>query len=207
MVILCVKIGKNWFLRKNSLKKTCDLYGTFDKYVRKWRFWVAKQSLECISLQIFSKWSSFKITGSHQPPDLPTLKAYPTHGESSRFDFFSAKMRGKDEIKSTWNNFNWLCFVFVFVVFFFWAQGENCLGGCCNPSRRTRVNGKNTFYALFQINPRLPKGMVTIPLTVCRRLYQNAKQSDPGHLSILFYILCGDFDEKNLGIPYNTGVG
>ena len=31
---------------------------------------------------------------------------------------------------------------------------------------------------------------------VCRRLYQNTKQSDPGHLSNLFYILCGHFVEK-----------
>ena len=23
----------------------------------------------------------------------------------------------------------------------------------------------------------------------------------------LFYILCGHFDEKNPGVPYNTGVG
>ena len=31
------------------------------------------------------------------------------------------------------------------------------------------------------------------------------KQSDPGHLSNLFYILCGHFDEKNPGSPPNTG--
>ena len=51
------------------------------------------------------------------------------------------------------------------------------------------------------------KGVVTTPLMVCRQLHQNAKQSDPGHLSNLFYILCGHFDEKNPGVPPNTGVG
>ena len=31
---------------------------------------------------------------------------------------------------------------------------------------------------------------------------KNAKESDPGHLEHLFYILCGNFDEKkNGGIP------
>ena len=55
--------------------------------------------------------------------------------------------------------------------------------------------------------------LVTIPLTVCRRLHQNVKQSDPWHLSIL----CSHFDEKTKqtnkqnktipGVPPNTGVG
>ena len=49
------------------------------------------------------------------------------------------------------------------------------------------------------LNPRLPKGVVTTPLTVCRQLHQNAKQSDPGHLSNLLYIHYGHFDEKNPG--------
>ena len=49
----------------------------------------------------------------------------------------------------------------------------------------------------------LPKGVVTTPLTVCLR---NAKESDPGHLGHLFYILCGDFDEKkNRGVPLRWG--
>ena len=38
--------------------------------------------------------------------------------------------------------------------------------------------------------------MVTTPLMVCRRVHQNAKQSDPGHLINLFYIPCGHLDEK-----------
>ena len=52
-----------------------------------------------------------------------------------------------------------------------------------------------------RINPRLPKGVVNTPQTVCLRLHQNGKQCDPGHLSNLFYILSGHFDEKNPGYP------
>ena len=37
------------------------------------------------------------------------------------------------------------------------------------------------------------------PLTVCLRPHKNAKESDPGHLRHLFYILCGHFDEKKIG--------
>ena len=46
-------------------------------------------------------------------------------------------------------------------------------------------------------NYRLPKGGG----------HQNAKQSDPGHLSNLFYILCGYFDETNPGVPPKIVVG
>ena len=67
--------------------------------------------------------------GSHQPPpppDLPTLKAYPTPGVDGRFEIFSLKWRGKDELEGTRNNFTpWLRD--------FEHQGENCLGGCCKP--------------------------------------------------------------------------
>ena len=45
------------------------------------------------------------------------------------------------------------------------------------------------------INPRPTKGSGH-PLTVCLRPHKNAKESDPGHLGHLFYILCGNFDEK-----------
>ena len=31
---------------------------------------------------------NFKVTGSHQPPDLPTLKAYPNSAEGGKFEFF-----------------------------------------------------------------------------------------------------------------------
>ena len=46
----------------------------------------------------------------------------------------------------------------------------------------------------------LPRGVVTTPLTVCLRPHKNAKESDPGHVGHLYYILCGHFDEKK-----NTG--
>ena len=86
-----------------------------------------KQSSECISLQIFSKYSNLKITGSHQPPpDLPTLKAYPTPGVGGRLEKCFAKMKGKDELEGTRSNFTpWLRD--------FEHQGKNCLRGCCNP--------------------------------------------------------------------------
>ena len=52
------------------------------------------------------------------PPDLPTLKAYPTPGVGGRVEFFFAKMKGKDELEGTRSNFTpWLCD--------FEHQGEN----------------------------------------------------------------------------------
>ena len=55
-----------------------------------------KQSLECISLQIFSKWSNLK---TNPPPDLPTLKPYPTPGVGGRFEMFSLKWRERMNLK------------------------------------------------------------------------------------------------------------
>ena len=55
------------------------------------------------------------------PPDLPTLKAYPTPGESGEFEIFLPKMREKDELKRTRS------------IFIPWLRGENCFVGCCNP--------------------------------------------------------------------------
>ena len=45
------------------------------------------------------------------------------------------------------------------------------------------------------------------PRTVWCRLHQNAKQSDTGYLSNLFYIICGHFDlkKKKKRVPPNTG--
>ena len=60
---------------------------------------------------------------------------------------------------------------------------------------------KNKGGIQLNINPRLPKGGGYHPQTVCLRLHQNAKQSDPGHLKNLFYILSGHFDENNSGVP------
>ena len=55
----------------------------------------------------------------------------------------------------------------------------------------------------------LPRGGGYHPLTVCPWPHKNAKESDPGHLGHLFYILCGDFDEKKkkTGVPPKMGVG
>ena len=41
----------------------------------------------------------FKNHGSHQPPDLPTLKAYPTPGVGGRFGIFSLKWRERMNLK------------------------------------------------------------------------------------------------------------
>ena len=59
----------------------------------------------------------------------------------------------------------------------------------------------------IMLNPRPTKGVVTTPLTVCLRPHKNAKESDPGHLGHLFYILCGHFDEKKTGGTRKMGVG
>ena len=45
----------------------------------------------CISLQIFSKYPIQKSRDRTNPPDLPTLKAYPTPGVGGRFGIFSLK--------------------------------------------------------------------------------------------------------------------
>ena len=66
--------------------------GFFAKYVRKWPFLPYKQTCECISLQIFSKYPIQKSRDrTNPPPDLPTLKAYPTPGVGGRFEIFSLK--------------------------------------------------------------------------------------------------------------------
>ena len=51
------------------------------------------------------------------------------------------------------------------------------------------------------INPRLTKGGCCNPLTVFPQSLQNAKESYQGHIGNLFYILCGHFHEKKLGVP------
>ena len=55
-------------------------------------------------------------------------------------------------------------------------------------------------------NPRLTKGVVATPLRFSRLLY-NAKESDLGHLSNLFYILCSHFDDKSWGESEGEGSG
>ena len=49
----------------------------------------------------------------------------------------------------------------------------------------------------MSLNTRPTKGGGYHPLTVCLRPHKNAKESDPGHLGHLFYILCVHFDESS----------
>ena len=58
-----------------------------------------KQTCECISLQIFSKYPIQKSWDRTNPPDLPTLKAYPTPGVGGRFEIFSLKLRERMNLK------------------------------------------------------------------------------------------------------------
>ena len=58
-----------------------------------------KQTCECISLQIFSKYPIQKSRDRTNPPDLPTLKAYPTPGVGGRFEIFSPKWRERMNLK------------------------------------------------------------------------------------------------------------
>ena len=75
----------------------------------------------------------FKNHRIAQPPNLPTLKAYPTPGVGGRFEIFSLKWRKKDELEGTWSNFTpWLRD--------FEHHGENCWGVVATPLRRIRVN-------------------------------------------------------------------
>ena len=61
-------------------------------------------------------------------------------------------------------------------------------------------------YLVRQVDKRAKLTLVFLSHhPVCHRLHQNAKQSDPGHLSNLFYIRCGHFDEKKSGGTPNGG--
>ena len=72
----------------------------FVKYVRNGHSNLQTNLWVHITSQIF-KISNLKITGSHQPPppDLPTLKAYPTPGVGGRFGIFSLKWRERMNLK------------------------------------------------------------------------------------------------------------
>ena len=70
----------------------------------------------------------------------------------------------------------------------------------------TRVVNTRFFFSEHQstdevgcLNPRPTKGGGWFPLRFVSGLTKNAKESDPGHLGHLFYILCGHFDEKKPG--------
>ena len=75
------------------------------------------------------------------PPDLPTLKVYPTPGVGGRFGI----LMGKDELEGTRSNFTpWLCD--------FEHQGENRWGVGTTPLRRTRVKQKRNVQIITIIN-------------------------------------------------------
>ena len=61
-----------------------------------------KQRFDCISLHDIKSWDCTN------PPDLPTLKPYPTPGIGGRF----AKMKTKDELKDIRSNFSPLLRIF-----------------------------------------------------------------------------------------------
>ena len=65
---------------------------------------------ECIPLQIFSKYPIQQSRHRTNPPDLRTLKAYPTPGVGGNFQNFFTNMKGQDELEGTRINFTpWLC--------------------------------------------------------------------------------------------------
>ena len=64
--------------------------GFFAKYVRKWPFLLANKLVNAYHFNYFQN-IQFKNHGIIQPPDLSTLKAYPTPGVGGRFGIFSLK--------------------------------------------------------------------------------------------------------------------
>ena len=103
-----------------------------------------KQSVECIFLQIFLNNQILKSQGYTNPPDLPTLKAYPTPGGGGRLKFFSQKWGEKMNLK-----------VYGAILPFyplaagFEHRGENCKGVVATPFWRTRINGATQLKVLF----------------------------------------------------------
>ena len=93
-----------------------------------------KQTCECISLQIFSKYPIQKSWDRTNPPDLPTLKAYPTPGVGGRFEMFSLKWRERMNLKVPGAILPLGCAILS-------TRAITVRGGWYNPPlRRTRVN-------------------------------------------------------------------
>ena len=85
-----------------------------------------KQTCECISLQIFSKYLIQISRDRTKPPPPPNFESLPFPRCRWQVRNFFAKMKGKDELEGTRSNFTpWLCD--------FEHQGENCQGGWYNP--------------------------------------------------------------------------
>ena len=64
-----------------------------------------------------------------------------------------------------------------------------------------------TYLADIYINPRLTKGGSCNSPNGFPQSLQNAKESDLGHIANLFYILCGHFNDKKMGLPAYPGLG
>ena len=93
-----------------------------------------KQTCECISLQIFSKYPIQKSRDHTNPPDLPTLKAYPTPGVGGRFGIFSLKWRERMNLKVPGAILPLGCAILS-------TRAKTVRGVGTTPLRRTRVKG------------------------------------------------------------------
>ena len=85
-----------------------------------------------ITSNIF-KTIQFKIAGSHEPPPLPTLKAYPTPGVGGRFEFFSLKWRKRMNLKVPGAILPLGCTILS-------TRAKTVRGVVATPLRRTKVN-------------------------------------------------------------------
>ena len=97
-----------------------------------------------ITSNIF-KISNSKITGSHQPPpDLPTLKAYPTPGVGGRFEIFSLKWTERMNLKVPGAILPLGCAILS-------TRAKTVRGVGTTPLRRTRVKG-TSHDSIFQFS-------------------------------------------------------
>ena len=72
-------------------KKRAIFMGFFAKYVRKWPFYLANKLVSAHHFKYFQNNPIQKSRDRTNPPNLPTLKAYPTPGVGGRFGIFSLK--------------------------------------------------------------------------------------------------------------------
>ena len=93
----------------------------------------SQQTCECISLQIFSKYPIQKSGDRTNPPDLPTLKAYPTPGVGGRFGIFSPKWRERMNLKVPGAILPLGCAILS-------TRAKTVMGVGTTPLRRTRDN-------------------------------------------------------------------
>ena len=114
-----------------------------------------KQTCECISLQIFSKYPIQKSRDrtNNPPPDLPTLKAYPTPGVGGRFGIFSLKWRERMNLKVPGAILPLGCAILS-------TRAKTVRGVGTTPLRRTRV--KHIFWALYG---KVNQSMITTGVT------------------------------------------